>query len=657
MADFFEDDNLGSLLGDDDDLLKLLESVQDQQDKGQDIVIPGASDDEGSPDSSVKMPGSSEDAYQKILSDLNLDDLAATVSDQPAAAARSMDDYDKSIYGYPQLDEIEKGLKRGLNVSLYDSAELTFRQMREIRIGLEQRLDVSFYTSKYYKDVQMREIRLGLMQGLDVSSYARLIYSMPDMQRIHLDLLRKKYAQNPESIDITITDLETEATICTVDGGMEAYLKLKKSFPDNFERKKLEVLLNLYGLTTGLITEDKEFDPRTIKPGEDILIASGEPSVMGEDGWYEYLVEDEGSAPHMGEDGSIDYMAQRTYSYVQPGQAVAIYHPATSGKVGKNVFGMELPATLGKNLPRLSLDKIRILDDGVTYVSKKEGLASIKNGMLSIVEQLEFKEDVGYGTNVSFEGDIYVRGSVLESAILKAGGDIIIDGSVEAAILKAGGDVVIRRGINADGKGELEAGGNVVAAFFENANVVAEGNVEADYILNSNIFCKKQVMTHGKRSLICGGRIVAGEGIQTAIMGGEFGTRTDAEVGSVNTMHENFSKLRKRRKELEDEMEKVRDGMNQVLRKVGALNGRTNPIYLKLQDVLEQQKKEYAALQEVQDKMDDVIHKESNLYIVVTDTAYKNTRMTINGSSWLLDKDIERSKFFARGRSVSFEEL
>ncbi|MBP5607632.1 MAG: DUF342 domain-containing protein [Lachnospiraceae bacterium] len=657
MADIFDDDNLGSLLGDDDDLLKLLDSVQDKQNSGKDVLASTVSDDEGSPDSAVKMPGSSEDAYQKVLSDLNLEELAATLSAQSVPSVKTMDDYDKSIYGYPQLDEIEKGLKRGLDVSLYDSAELTFRQMREIRLGLEQKIDVSFYTSKYYKDTQMREIRLGLMQGLDVSSYARLIYSMPDMQRIHSELLKKKYEQSPEAIDITVTDLETEATICTVDGGMEAYIRLKKSFPDNFERKKLEVLLNLYGLTTGLVTEDKEFDPRTIKPGEDVLVASGEPSVMGEDGWYEYLVEDEESAPHMSEDGSIDYMAQRTYSYVQPGQAVAIYHPATNGKLGKNVFGMELPATSGKNLPRLSLEKIRILDDGVTYVSKKEGLASIKKGILNIVEQLEFKEDVGYGTNVAFEGDIYVRGSVLDSAILKAGGDIIIDGSVEAAIIKAGGDVVIRRGMNSDGKGELEAGGNVVAAFFENANVVAEGSVEADYILNSNIFCKKHVMTRGKRNLICGGRIVAGEGIQTSIMGGEFGTRTEVEVGSVNTMLENFSKLRKRRKELENEMDKVRDGMNQVLRKVGALNGRTNPIYLKLQDVLEQQKKEYAALQDLQDKMDDVIHKESNLYIVVTDTAYKNTRMTINGSSWLLDKDIQRSKFFARGRSVSFEEL
>ena len=657
MADIFEDDNLGDLLGDDDDLLKLLDSVQDQQNSGKDAADITDTAGGDMPVGDDLLPGSSEDAYQKLLGDLNLEELEASVAAASAAPEKRMDDYDKSIYGYPQLDEIEKGIKRGLDVSLYDSEELNFRQMREIRIGLEQGLDVSYYTSKYYKDTQMREIRLGLMQGLDVGSYARLIYSMPDMQRIHTDLLKKKYQQNPESVDITVTDADTEVTICTVKGGMEAYLRLKKKLPDGFGRKKLEVLLNIYGITTGLITQDPDFDPATLEVGDDILVASGEASVMGEDGWYEYYVEDNEEGPHVEEDGSIDYMAQRTYSYVQPGQAVALYHPATLGKQGKNVFGMDLPATSGKNLPRLSLENIRILDDGVTYVSKKEGLVSVKNGILNIIEQLEFKEDVGYGTNVSFEGNIHVRGSVLDSAILKAGGDIIIDGSVEAAIVKAGGDVVIRRGMNSDGKGELEAGGNVVAAFFENANVVAEGNVEADYILNSNIYCKKNIITRGKRNLICGGRVVGGDGIQTGTMGNEFGTRTEAESGWVNTIQENFSKLRNRRKELENEMDKVREGMNQVLRKVGALNGRTNPIYLKLQDVLEQQKKEHAALLEAQDKLDDVIHRESNVFIVVTNTAYKNTRMTISGSSWILDKDIERSKFYARGRGIGFEDL
>ncbi len=653
MAEF-EEEGLGDIFGSDDDLLGLLESIQNNQDNGEDIKIPDPSAGREPGDDSVALIGSSEDAFKSILGTLDMEEIAAAAEEPDAEPVKKIEDYDKAVYGYPQLDEIQKGLERGLDVGLYDSPELSFRQMREIRIGLEQGLDVSYYTSKYYKDTQMREIRLGLMEGLDVSSYARLIYSLPDMQKIHKDLLRKAYDRDPASLDFEVTDADTGVLLYSTDNAMKAYMKLKKKLPDNYDRKKLQVLLNIYGITSGLITEDKDFDVHSLNAGDEIEVAKGEESVMGEDGWYEYFVEDSEATPHMNDDGSVDYMAQRKYSYVQPGQRVALYHPATQGRLGHNVRGMELPATSGRNLPRLSFDKICILDDGVTYVSKKEGLASVRNGILDIIEQLEFKEDVGYGTNVSFEGDIYVHGSVLDGAILQAGGDIVINGTVEAAIIKAGGDVVIRRGMNSDNKGELEAGGNVVAAFFENANVVSGGNVEADYIMNSNIFCKQMVITRGRRNLICGGRIVAGEGIQTGTVGNDHGIRTDLEVGAVNSMHEALTRIRKRRRELDNEMDKVRNGMNQVLRKVGALNGRTNPIYLKLQDVLEQQKKEMIALDDAQDKLDDVIHRESNVFVNVYNTAYRNTRMIISGNAWLVDQNIERSRFFARGRSVSF---
>ena len=125
----------------------------------------------------------------------------------------------------------------------------------------------------------------------------------------------------------------------------------------------------------------------------------------------------------------------------------------------------------------------------------------------------------------------------------------------------------------------------------------------------------------------------------------------------MSARQETFAKIRKRRKELDAEMDKVRDGMNQVLRKVGALNGRTNPIYLKLQDVLEQQKKEMAILDAAQEKMGDEMNNNSRVAITVVYTAYRNTKMVINGNAWLVDKDIEASRFFARGRGVSFEDI
>ena len=55
--------------------------------------------------------------------------------------------------------------------------------------------------------------------------------------------------------------------------------------------------------------------------------------------------------------------------------------------------------------------------------------------------------------------------------------------------------------------------------------------------------------------------------------------------------------------------------------------------------------------------MDDEINNNSKVSITVVYTAYKNTKMVINGNAWLVDKDIEASRFFARGRGVSFEDI
>ncbi|MBR5420733.1 MAG: DUF342 domain-containing protein [Lachnospiraceae bacterium] len=661
MADF-EDDDLASLFGDGDDLLSLLDSVQDNQNSGKTISAISTASPEEVLSSAA---GSSEDAFQKLLDGLSdeesslmegSDSSLEMALSAASAPKKSMDEYDKTVYGFPQLDEIEKGIKRGLDVSFYDSADLTFRQMREIRIGLEQGLDVSYFCSKYFKDTQMREIRIGLMEGLDVGEYARLIYSLPDMERKHQELLRRKYQKDPSSLDFLITDYDTGMVIYTLDNLMTAHIQIKKPLPKNYGRKNLQNLLKIYGIVFGLTLD--EIDIASLKAGEEVVVARGEESLMGEDGWYEYTIDNlEEGGPHLDENGGIDYMAQRQYCYVQPGQKVATYHPATQGKIGHTVKGMELPASSGKNLPRLALDKIRLLDDSVTYVSKKEGMASLKNGIINIVEQLEFKEDLGYGKNIKFDGDILIRASVLESAIVQAGGDIIVEGFVESAILKAGKDIILRKGCNADGKGELEAGGNIVAAFFENANVTAGGNVEANYILNSNICAGNKVLTKGSRSLISGGRVMAGEGVECGTVGNKFQLRTVVEVGSLSEVKEKSAQLYRRRKELEAEMEKVRVGMAAVLRKVGALNGRTNPIYLKFQDVLEQQKLELRALNEEAEKADEEVIHESRLFIKVENTAFENSKLCINGISRILKQDVVRARFFARGREIAYDNI
>lgn len=646
-----------------EDLLSLLEIVQEQQDheEQQKTASSGAAASVSSsslpPQSAASADASSEDsldkALQEALSGLDLDKLQAMAeapAETPKFQNKSIDSYDKSVYAWSQLDEIKLGIDHGVDVSLYDDPALLFRQMREIRIGLEQGVDVTGYANKFYKDSQMREIRLGLMEHIDTTTYTRLIFSLPDMKKKHQDLLMKRYEKDPANIDFCYTDRETGITIYTEEGQMKAYIRLTTGLPEKYTKAKLNTLLYLYGVSEGVDLDG--LDLKALLPGVEYQVAEGTPSVIGEEGHYEYFVANIGEdKPRIREDGSIDYRSQKVYASVREGERIALYHPATYGKLGHTVSGFELKASHGKNLKKLDVDpKIRLEADGVTYTATKDGFITMQGGMIKILDILEFNEDIGYANgNIRFDGNIRIRGNVQESAVIEAAGDIVIEGFVESATIKAGGDITISKGVNGNDKGLLKAEGSIVTAFLENAIVEAGVNVETGYILNSSVMAGKLVKTNGGKARIAGGRIHAIRGIETTTVGNEAHIRTELEVGRGNDVDERMKQILVGKKDKKDEIAKVRLGMNGILQKFGAVEGRTNPIYLKLQDALERSTAEMDKLSQEEEELQEELRALQKVYVTVKGTTYENTRITVNGRATLIEEKAQGATFQPAG--------
>ncbi len=74
-----------------------------------------------------------------------------------------------------------------------------------------------------------------------------------------------------------------------------------------------------------------------------------------------------------------------------------------------------------------------------------------------------------------------------------------MDGVVEGASLKAGGQIVLKRGIQGMGRGILEAKGNIITKFIENATVKSDGYVSTEAILHSNVAAKGDVTATGRK--------------------------------------------------------------------------------------------------------------------------------------------------------------
>lgn len=85
-----------------------------------------------------------------------------------------------------QIDEIQLGIKDGVDVSLYAREDFLAIQMRQIRLGLLSGVMVSRYNDPQFDWFQMEEIRIGLENHIDVDKY-----SSPDIPYMKMRQIRK----------------------------------------------------------------------------------------------------------------------------------------------------------------------------------------------------------------------------------------------------------------------------------------------------------------------------------------------------------------------------------------------------------------------------------------------------------------------------------
>ena len=113
--------------------------------------------------------------------------------------------------------------------------------------------------------------------------------------------------------------------------------------------------------------------------------------------------------------------------------------------------------------------------------------------------------------------------------------------------------------------------------------------------------------------------------------------------------------LVRRKRRLENEMEQIKEAMNTVLQKVGALKGRTNSIYLKFEDVYEKQNEELIEINKEQDALHKELEGNRNMYILINGSVYDNTLIRVNGNSMMVDEEKKNVRFYSQGRQIITE--
>lgn len=362
-----------------------------------------------------------------------------------------------------------------------------------------------------------------------------------------------KSQSNSTVIKISEDSLKAYAYICP-DQGKGSYTK-----------EELYQKLKEYKVTYGLLEDEIEAVINEKRYYEDVLIATGEEPINGENGQFEFLFNTNvDTRPKILVDGSVDYRSMGEVPIVEKGDEIVRYIAATKGKNGMNVRGSVIPAKNGKELLALRGKGFYMSEDKTTYYASITGKVTYKDKLI-VSNIFEISGDITNATgNVNFVGDVIIRGGVTTGCIIRASGSITVDGNVEAAQLIAGKDVTLKIGMQGGGIGYIEAGGNVSGKFFEQVKVIAKGNVSANAMLNCDIETEEAVIVSGKFGAIIGGTIMAYRGISATTIGNMSEVKTKIYTGTERDLYIELMQIENEIKGLLKDLEKCLHGIERI---------------------------------------------------------------------------------------------
>lgn len=535
-----------------------------------------------------------------------------------------------------QIQEIELGVKQKLPVEVYAKECYNWRQMSEIRLGLIAKLDVDAYANPLFTAEQMREIRLGLEEEVDVSGFAKLIYSASDMHRKRRELLTENYKLHMGSKEHVIKDEETKVELRISEDDMEAYMKIPSSSKRKYTLSELKKLLKRYEVIFGVLEDGiRRLVVERVRDKE-VKVAQGTKPLTGKDGWYKLFFK--GNLPGIPKvlpDGRVDYSNVMVADTVMPKQLLAQYQPAKPGKEGMTVTGIPVEGCKGKELAPLKGQGIIADEEKGTYTAEIKGCVSYDAtaGTLNVWQVYTMEGDINrYSGSVVFDGSVHIRGTVTDMAVIRATGDVTVDGFVGGAVIQAGNNVVLKGGVNAAGRGSIEAGGKIMGDFFEMVTLKAREGIEGNYFLNCNIETDAKVIAKGSKARILGGNIVAAAAVESAVIMNAGNVRTYITVGDLFSLEKRASSIEAQMQKALEEKEKLTEGKEKLLKLYGDEAVEGNKIYQKACIAIEMKDEERETLEKEAAHIKRVKGQAIKACVRVARELYPNVMLSINGT-------------------------
>jgi len=386
------------------------------------------------------------------------------------------------------------------------------------------------------------------------------------------------------------------------------------------------------------------------------LIAVGKQARKGTDAKLDYHVEiDRQIEPKLLEDGKVDFHNLDLITNVTAGKELVTLIPEVPGEEGKDVCGKNLKPPKPKKLILPKGKNVKIDEATHTLIAEIDGQVVKELGKISVKQVFEVNGDVDHSTgNIEFLGNVIIRGNVKTGFKIRAKGNVEVMGVVEGAIIEAEGDIVLDKGMQGMKKGILEAKGDIVAKFVENATLRAEGNIKAGTLMHSNVVANESIEVFGKKALLVGGTAEARKKITAKTIGSSFATQTELKVGVDHKLLNTFNELNKEMSLYRKEVQKI-DAAITSFKAVAQKNGLTDDKKAILMKLIEQRQGyavKVADIDQQAEKIREALNEKIDARIGAEIKIYPGVQVTIGKCFMHVYEELVRSTLYREGADI-----
>lgn len=387
------------------------------------------------------------------------------------------------------------GLKENFEIKIISPVKniLGFKLKGKYEVVLKKNInDIKNYKKDGYVEISSGEIKIRNPENSN--NYAKIIANNPNVE-IYKNGIKMNgtfKVRREDKIEFAFIDVKptVELKVELSEDELEAKLIIKKTPGKSFYLKdtsKCNTLSinDIIGYKEIPVYEEIDFDdcynklmglkvvPSLIDKnsiynlinsphGGACVVAKGKKPIDGRDAKVHYYFKRrEYLNPEFSSENKINLYDHTIIPTVEIGDLLAAKTlPPLPGINGFTVTGKIIKAKGGKDVPFIAGRGTTYSDNGKKIIAISPGRPILKNGEISVIPTLVIPNDVDAKTgNIYFDGDIIIKGSVLDNMKVVSKGDVIVYGNAIHCTIMSSGNIKIFNNVISS---KIVAGSNVL---------------------------------------------------------------------------------------------------------------------------------------------------------------------------------------------------